>query len=285
MQSMSTTIHFINVGQGHMSLVECADGTNFVVDCNITEENADRVLDYLAAQIGAGTRLQAFICTHRDADHMRGVQVLHKHFPLHRIWDADYPGTSRDTPEYEAYMRLRRSVGSTVKEKQKYQDFGTTRLRYLSAKDNRLPSNANAQGIVLKVEQRTSNLSTIESSAILTGDSDAITWKEGILKDYPARDISCDILLAGHHGSITFFDDPADKKQYYVSHMRAISPDKVIVSVGKNSYGHPDSTALDFYEKYSSGSGQGNRVYRTDQRGTMKLTLKAGGGWNLSANQ
>ena len=108
---MSTTIHFINVGQGNMALVQCADGTNFVVDCNITEDNESRVLTYLAAEIGRGSRLRAFICTHRDADHMRGVQVLHKHFPVQQVWDSGYPGTSTDTPEYEAYMRPPKSGG------------------------------------------------------------------------------------------------------------------------------------------------------------------------------
>ena len=68
---MTTTVHFIDVAQGNMVLVQCASGTNFVVDCNITEENKDRILGYVADQIGSARQLHAFICTHRDADHMR----------------------------------------------------------------------------------------------------------------------------------------------------------------------------------------------------------------------
>ena len=282
---MSTVIHFIDVGQGNMALVECSDGTNSVVDCNITEGNKDRILDYIASQIGSGSELRAFICTHRDADHMRGVRILHDSFPLQEIWDSGYPGTTTDSSEYEAYMRLRRKVGSKVIGKQKRWDFGNTRLRCLSAKDDRLSSNANAQGIVLKVEQRTSVKSTVEGSTILSGDCDAETWKYGILKDYRSTEVSCDILLGGHHGSITFFEDPDDDEKYYVGHMKAMSPAMSIISVGENSYGHPDEDALNLYEKYSSGSNKGNKVYRTDQQGTMKLTLKSGGGWSLSINQ
>ena len=268
-----------------MALVECANGTNFVVDCNITDDNQDRVLAYLTAQIGKGGRLRAFICTHRDADHMRGVEILHRHFPLQSIWDSGYPGTSKDSLEYKAYIRLRKSIGGAVKKKGTHRDFGRTRFRYLSARDDRLPANANAQGIVLKVEQRTSNLSATEGSTVLTGDSDAATWKYGIVEDYSTKVVSCDILLAGHHGSITFFDHPSNEKKFYVGHMKAMTPRMVIVSVGNNSYGHPDSKALELYRKYSSGSPQGNKVYRTDQHGTMKLTLKTGGGWSLSAKQ
>ena len=114
---MSTIVHFIDVGQGNMVLLKCANGANVVVDCNITEDNKDSVLNYVANQIGEGAALRAFVCTHRDADHMRGVRVLHDRFPIQEIWDSDYPGTSTDSDEYRAYMRLRRSIGAYVVKK------------------------------------------------------------------------------------------------------------------------------------------------------------------------
>ena len=281
---MSTLVHFIDVGQGNMVLVQCADGTNFVVDCNITEDNKSGVLNYVAAQIGWGSQLRAFICTHRDADHMRGVQILHDHFPLSGIWDSGFRGTSTDSDEYKAYIQLRKKVGGQIKKKTTYKDYGRTRFRYLSAKDARLPDNANDQGIVLKIEQRNSGSSVIQGSTMLTGDGSFATWKDGILEDYDADDVSCDILMAGHHGSLDFFDDPSSN-YYYVEHVESMEPGMTIVSVGSNSYGHPDGTALQLYRKYSSGSNKGNKVYRTDQQHTMKLTLKSGGGWNIVTKQ
>ena len=166
---MTTTVHFMDVGQGNMVLDQCASGTNFVVDCNITEENKDSVLGYVAEQIGSSRQLHAFICTHRDADHMRGVRTLHNRFPIQEVWDSGYPGTSTDTDEYNAYMRLRNDVGSRIIEKQTKYDYGRTRLRFLSAKDDRLPNNANDQGLVLKVEQRNPDMSRVMASTILTG--------------------------------------------------------------------------------------------------------------------
>lgn len=282
---MNTTVHFINVGQGNMSLIQCSNGANFVMDCNITEENQSRVLGYVAAQIGWGCPLRAFICSHRDADHMRGVQALHRQFPIGSIWDSGYQGTTTDSPEYEAYMRLRRAVGHRVIEKQKREDFGRTRFRYLSAQDARLPRNANAQGIVLKVEHPSADLSSVQSSTVLPGDSDAATWKHGILKDYSTNDVSCDILLAAHHGSLTFVKDPDYSGYYFVNHLTAMKPAMVVVSVGKNPHGHPESKALDLYNEHATGSRQGNKIFRTDKQGTMKLALKDDGGWELSINQ
>ena len=278
---MPTTIHFIDVGQGNMVLIEASSGSKFVFDCNITDDNEDRVLDYIANQIGEGKSLHAFICSHRDADHMRGVKKLHARFPIKTIWDSDYPGTTTDSSEYRAYMDLRRQLGSKTIEKQKYFDYGRTRLRMLSAKDDRLASNANAQGIVIKVEQRNESMDRIQGSAMLPADSDAETWRLGILADYSKSDVSSNIMMAAHHGSTSFFDDP-NLTYYYKDHMAAIKPAMTVVSVGPNSHGHPNETALGFYREYSTGSDKGNKVFRTDTKGTMKLTLKSGGGWNLS---
>lgn len=280
---MPTTIHFIDVGQGNMVLVEAASGSKFVFDCNITDDNEDRVLDYVANQIGEGKSLHAFICSHRDADHMRGVRKLHARFPIKTIWDSDHPGTTTDSSEYRAYMDLRRHLGSKIIEKQKYFDYGRTRLRMLSAKDDRLASNANAQGIVIKVEQRNEAMDRIEGSAMLPADSDAETWRLGILADYSKSDVSSNIMMAAHHGSISFFDDP-NLTYYYKNHLAAIKPAMTVVSVGPNSHGHPDDTALGYYREHSTGSKQGKKMFRTDTKGTVKLTLHSGGGWNLSPN-
>ena len=281
---MTTTVHFIDVAQGNMVLVQCASGTNFVVDCNITEENKDRVLGYVADQIGSGRQLHAFICTHRDADHMSGVRTLHNKFPIREVWDSGYPGTSTDTDEYKAYMRLRNDVGSRIMEKKTKYDYGRTRLRFLSAKDDRLPKNANDQGLVLKVEQRNPDMSRVMASTVLTGDGSYAVWKDGIMEDYSTGDVSCNILMAAHHGSLDFFDDP-NSNYYYVNHVKTMSPAMAIVSVGPNNYGHPDETAMRLYRENSSGLNNGDKIYRTDRQHTVKLTLKDAGGCTVATNQ
>lgn len=87
--------------------------------------------------------------------------------------------------------------------------------------------------------------------------------------------------MAAHHGSISFFDDP-NYSHYYLEHFQAIKPDMTIVSVGDNSHGYPNETAVRFYREHSKGSNKENKIYRTDTKGTMKLTLNSNGGWNLS---
>ena len=262
-----------------MVLLEATNGKFYLCDCNVTNDNEDSLLKYLGHVIGWGTPISAFICTHRDADHMRGIKKVHEYFPVESIWDSGHPGTTTNSSEYREYMELRRGVGFKEKKKQTREDLGMTRLRYLSAKDERLEKNANAQGLVIKVEHW--NSSSCGSSTILTGDCDAETWRCGIMKDYSASDVSASILMGAHHGSISFFDDPADTQHYYTAHVQAISPAMTIISVGDNAHGHPDKKAIGLYEKYSTGSKSGNKVFTTQDKGTMKLTLKDDG-WSLN---
>jgi competence protein ComEC len=74
---MTTTVHLINVGQGNMTLVRAADGTTLLYDCNVTDENEQRVLSYLFNALGSGAPIDYFVNSHRDADHMRGVKKIH----------------------------------------------------------------------------------------------------------------------------------------------------------------------------------------------------------------
>lgn len=281
---MATEIHFVDVGQGNMVLIKADGGNRFVFDCNITQDNETRVLAYVAKVFGKGSAIKAFICSHRDADHMRGVKKLHAQNPISKIWDSGYAGTTTDSTEYKEYMNLRREVGERVIKRKTRDDYGKTRLRFMSDADERLQKNANAQGLVIKVEQRSQTGDNCLASAMLPGDSDAEIWKDGILKDYATTDVQSSILMAAHHGSNSFFDIPSDQ-YWYTAHLEAIKPAMVIVSVGPNTHGHPKKEALDFYEKYATGSNNGNKVARTDKKGTMKLTLKTEGSWQLKYDQ
>jgi beta-lactamase superfamily II metal-dependent hydrolase len=281
---MVTEVHFVDVGQGNMVLIKADDGSNFVFDCNITQDNETKTLAYVAKIFGKGNAIKAFICSHRDADHMRGVKKLHDQNPISKIWDSGYAGTTTDSTEYKQYMDLRRTVGERVIKRLKREDYGKTRLRFMSDADERLPKNANAQGIVIKVEQRSQLGDSCVSSVMLPGDSDAETWKTGILNDYSTADVKSSILMAAHHGSNSFFDIPS-YQYWYTTHLQTIKPAMVLVSVGPNTHGHPQKEALDFYEEYATGAESGTKIIRTDKKGTMKLTLKTQGGWSLQYGQ
>ena len=66
------------------------------------------------------------------------------------------------------------------------------------------------------------------------------------------------MLLAGHHGA----DDASGERLLYET-----EPKAVIVSVGENTFGHPDASALVRMRE------AGCAVYRTDLQGSV--TIKA----------
>jgi competence protein ComEC len=279
---MVTKVHFINVGQGNMTLLELTNGEKFLYDCNITGDNEGAILNYVARQIGEGTKIDVLICSDRDADHMRGVKKFHKHFPIQHVWDSGVVGTTADSPEYWDYMDLRRTVGYTEVKSQTQYDGGNTRLLIMNSKNGVLASDANAQSIVIKVLHRNSAIGADYDSVLLCGDTDAAAWK-AIGWRYKGSELKCSLLLASHHGAITYFQDPS-YTDYYTAHLKAKSPAMTIISVGDNSFGHPDRQAMMFYEQYSTGSNQGYKVFRTDKQGNMRVELKDGGGWLLTYN-
>lgn len=264
--------HFISVGNGNMALVILPNSTTMLFDCNVTTDNQWDVLSYLGSVLPSN-RIDYFINTHRDADHMRGVADIHKKYPIAKVWDSGETGTSPYEPSYLSYMNLRRNVTYKTVEAGYYWTFGDTVVRCMNS--GRLDTtDPNSQSMVFKIEYGSSSL-------LLTGDSDAVAWKNYVIPFYKDR-VSSRIMLVSHHGALSFFDDSSDKNYYYTEHIKKIAPDICIVSTGKNAFGHPDPKALEFYEKYAKGSNQGNKIFRTDLRGNIVVTQRFDGSWSLT---
>lgn len=272
-------IHIIDVGCGNMSIILNPDGTKVILDCNLTSDNITDVLSYTQRILGKDSPIDVFINSHRDADHMRGIIDLHMQHPIGAIWDADVPGTTTDSAEYGAYLRLRRKVTTKTIEANKYYTFGNAKYRCMNAKRDDY-TDTNQQSVVIKIEYKVPTC-----SVLFTGDTDYRPWKEKILTSYNDADIRSALLIAAHHGSITFFDDPSDEKNYYVDHIKKIGPAMTLISVGPNQHGLPDAKAIEIYKKYSSGSNQGNKVYTTQEKHNMRIILKDDGGWSIDVNQ
>jgi beta-lactamase superfamily II metal-dependent hydrolase len=266
-------VHFIDVGCGNMTLIIFSDGSRFMYDCNLTEENSEAVLSYLEGIIG-NKGIDVFINSHRDADHMRGIADLHATHLISKIWDSGVAGTTTDSPEYAAYMELRRELSVSELEPFSSGSYGGATLTCMNSKCDDY-SDPNEQSLVIRIEYK-------GSSVMLAGDTNYRPWKEKIMPHY-GNGVQSSILLASHHGSIDFFDDPSDEKTYYTGHIAKILPVMTLVSVGPNVNDLPDPNAMKLYEKYSTSSDKGNKVFTTEKNGTMKLTLKDEGSWSLKA--
>jgi len=107
-------------------------------------------------------------------------------------------------------------------------------------------SSANNSSIVLLITEGRSNL-------LLAGDAEIQAEEQmasGVLPDV-------ELMKASHHGS----QNGADAR-----FITAIAPDISIISVGANSYGHPNKEAVLLLTGYGS-------VLRTDQQGEITVDL------------
>ena len=86
---------------------------------------------------------------------------------------------------------------------------------------------------------------------LIMGDASIKVEKE-ILSYY--KNIDCDYLKVGHHGSNTSTSDAFIKK---------VTPKEAIISVGQNYYGHPHKSVLDILERNNV------KIRRTDLEGTI----------------
>jgi competence protein ComEC len=94
---------------------------------------------------------------------------------------------------------------------------------------------------------------------LFTGDIEEAAQRA--LLERHRREIECTVLKAPHHGSARLL--PA--------FVRAVDPEFVAVSVGRNTYGHPSGTALAMF-RYAGAS-----VLRTDRLGDVVLEMDRAG--------
>src|SRR5439155_4720294 len=89
-------------------------------------------------------------------------------------------------------------------------------------------------------------------SILLPGDSDYLAWKNRILPEF-RNEVTCEILIASHHGSRSFFmevvpDQEYSRNDFWTEHLKAISPSVVLISVDDGTkHGHPNPEALQEY--------------------------------------
>jgi competence protein ComEC len=121
--------------------------------------------------------------------------------------------------------------------------------------------------------------------AIFTGDADSQVDPEMVTFRSPAKDGIIEVLKVPHHGSKTgmtdgFIDWVKPLVQGSSLHMDRNNNQKslAVISVGKNTYGHPAPETISSLEK------AGFQVERTDQNGDIEV-MSDGKSWEVVKGQ
>lgn len=249
------TIRFLDVGQGDAVLITSPEGKSVVVDGGKSESRMRELIRQYDIQ-----NVSMAVATHADADHITGlIPVVALNKP--KVFLNN--GLAGTTKTWERLMNVAQQAGSQgMKAADQTFNLGSVKLTVLGPPPGMTDQNTNSVGLLVQY----GNFRTL-----MTGDSEApetAAW----LKKYPASTLGpVQVYKSIHHGASNG-DNPA--------WLAAVRPQNVVISVGAdNNYGHPTAKALSLYAR------AGATVYRTDQQGTVTVTVQPSGTYTMTTEK
>lgn len=260
---------FCDVGQGDAILV--IHGPNQIL---IDGGPNSQVLDCLANNMPFWDReIEMVVLTHPEKDHLNGlIDVIERYSVLQFVvnsvvkdsagfWRFREAVLAEEMPVYSSKSGEQIKIGALVFEvfwpQERLGDPlvwqpDMTQEKILGAAS--VVGNPNEASIVLK-------LSFGDFDALLTGDIGFVTEKKLDLADFG----EIEVLKIGHHGS---------KYSSSEEFLAKVKPELAVISVGKNSYGHPTEEVI------KRLSNQAIRLLRTDQEGGIEI-VSDGKNWRI----
>lgn len=248
-------IVFCNVGQGDAAYIKFPDGEDMLIDGgpggpSSSAGKTPKVLGCLGKYMPLFDRtIDIVVLTHPQEDHLGGLEEVLQRYRVKNFMHSDVENT---TDGFATLIRLvkekhipDRIVGTGEKI-----TIGSTHIAVLwPISSLRNPSNVNDASVVLK-------LSYGAFDALFPGDADSHVDPD--LTKRPLNDSDgMEVLKVPHHGSKTGMTDGFLQ---WLGHLRL-----AVISVGKNSYGHPAQETITRLEK------DGAQVVRTDQEGDIEV--------------
>lgn len=245
MQSQALALTILDVGQGQ-SVVVTAQKTRALIDCGGTKKPGDTAATYLQS-IGSNY-LDLLVLTHFHEDHAGGVPQL---LDRVKVGAIAVPDVDQDSPlrqEIEAKATEKAIPIHYVTETCTV-ELGQAQLTLYAPVDSGGESNEQCVAVLCAKG---------DWEALLTGDMPG-EEEVRLANREKLPDLEC--IIAGHHGS-----------KYSTSEalLKATRPELAILSVGRNTYGHPAPETLMRLENV------GAEIYRTDRYGTITIYAQEG---------
>ena len=241
-------ITFLNVGQGDAILVRSPEGQTALID-------SGPGFDIIPSLIRLGVdTLDLVVASHPHADHIGGMWQVLQSLPVRFYMDNGQPHT---TATYRAVMRelQSREEITYLQATPRTINLGSTQLHVLPLPEYR-SSNLNNASVGLVVEHGSFR-------AFLSGDSERSELGH-FLRVGAVPDVT--LLKVPHHGA----SDALSRRFLDVA-----SPELIVISVGGNSYGHPNPGALFAYQSYAE------YLLRTDLHGEITVSGKPDGSYEV----
>ncbi len=230
-------IIFLDVGQGDAVLIRTPGGSTLLVDAGRGSGIVETLQEYGVESI------DLLVGSHADADHIGGMDDVIRSFPVQTYVDNGLCQVAVACVDLS--WAIENSDVEYVQWPSGTVEFGDVTLEFLEPPNVQgLEPNNYSIGILLEYG---------EFRALLTGDSEIEELNHFLRDGVP--DVT--LLKAAHHGS---------RDAVSPAWLDATMPEVVVISVGENnSYGHPDTWALHYYNLAS------DEMYRTDLDGDVTV--------------
>lgn len=233
------SVYFLNVGQGDATYIRTPAGDDILIDAG-KNEAGDAVVNYLK-QMGVDD-LEVLISTHPDADHSGGLDTVLQEFVVESVYA---PKVSHTTQTFKDFLLAVKNEGLAIKEAK-----AGVKLT-ISGVAAKFVGPVKTYGEDLNNWSAVLHLTYGKNTFLFTGDAESKSEADMIKAKQTLR---ADVLKVGHHGS---------KSSTGAAFLKAVAPKNAVISVGKNSYGHPTDTVLDRLKNAKV------TIHRTDKNGTV----------------
>ena len=247
------TAHFINVGQGDAIYLELPGGENALIDGGPSSSASGPLARFLSDR--GVTRIDHVVLTHPHSDHFKGLSYVFSNLTVGSFYDTRMNNTGASTDEVIREKAAAQGVAAYYPAPGDSYTWGDgVQVKVFNGCPGPV---ASSNGDAINSCSITMKVSYGNSSILFTGDIEGEV--EAALVSSFGEQLRSGALKVPHHGS-----------QYSstAAFLKAVSPSKAFIEVGKNSYGHPTQTALD---RLLAGC----EVYRTDLAGTMVYSPEA----------
>lgn len=231
----------LDVGQGQC-LILSSHGDTTMIDCGGSDpaEAGEQAARYLEAQ--GEFQIDHLILTHYDADHAAGVRQLLERI---RVREIILPQMEDDSGEKAIVLEAaaKHGCGMEILKKDETIALESGEIQLFAPTSGK---NDNDSGICVLA-------SASKYGILVTGDlSSAGEYRLMSLHELP----DVQLLVAGHHGA-------ADSTSQTL--LDSVLPETVVISVGENSYGHPNADTINRIRN------SGAVIYRTDETGNITI--------------
>lgn len=232
-------VHFLDVGQGDATLIDC--GTVEVLIDGGDNRAGNAVVSYLTPYIDG--KLDYVIATHPDADHVGGLDTVLEAFAVGEVIDS---GKTASTVTYRDYWAAVQAEGCLIS----YDE------------DRIIPLNAMTTLSILETGDSWRSANDCSVIAQLTCGNVQVLFTGDMSQTVERAQLplfgDIDVLKVGHHGSAT---------SSCAEFLSVVNPEYAVISYGLgNSYHHPTLQTLQRL------LAAGATVYGTGKSGSIVLT-------------